>query len=146
MRTTIKCYSELCELPTFEERFAYLKLSGRVGQPTFGFERYLNQRFYRSAVWQAVRDRVILRDCGCDLGVEGYKIGGKVFIHHMNPITQKDITGQTPALLNPEYLVCVSKTTHDALHYGDESPRRISPVARTPNDTCPWKGALWKVY
>lgn len=144
MRQTIRCYTELCRLPTFEERFAYLKLGGTVGEQTFGLERYLNQRFYSSSLWLSIRDRIISRDCGRDLGVEGYELGERIYIHHMNPITPKDIVERTPFLLDPEYLICVSKDTHDALHYGNEGPQHISPVIRTPNDTCPWKGASWK--
>ena len=136
---SIKCYSELIEIPTFEERFRYLQLNGSVGQDTFGFDRYMNQAFYQSKEWKRVRDYVILRDNGCDLGVDGHTIYGKVLIHHMNPITAKDIVTVSNFLMNPEYLICVSHDTHNAIHYGDERLLAKGPVIRTPNDTCPWK-------
>lgn len=137
--TTIKTYSELIALPTFEERYRYLRLKGTVGEDTFGFDRYLNQKFYRSAEWRRIRDQVIIRDNGCDLGIEDRMIRGKVLIHHMNPITDYDIRYLTDALLNPEYLICVSHSTHNAIHYGDEDLLITTPVIRTKNDTCPWK-------
>ena len=137
--TTIKTYSELIELPTFEERYRYLRLSGRVGKDTFGFDRYLNQNFYRSIEWKRVRDQVIVRDNGCDLGIEDRQIAGKILIHHMNPITDKDILNLTDILLNPEYLICVSHVTHNAIHYGDENLLITEPTVRTKYDTCPWK-------
>jgi hypothetical protein len=136
---SIKTYSELILLPTFEERFEYLQLNGTVGRETFGFDRYLNQTFYRSAAWKRVRDEVIIRDNGCDLGVEDRIIGNKIYIHHMNPITDKDIIDRTDILLNPEFLICVSHNTHNAIHYGDENLLMRLPMARTRNDTCPWK-------
>lgn len=136
---SIKTYSELIQLPTFEERFRYLKLDGKVGETTFGFDRYLNQIFYGSSEWKAVRDRVIVRDLGCDLGIEGREIYGRILIHHMNPITIKDVKEGSDFLLNPEYLISTYKTTHDAIHYGDESLLITAPVARSKNDTCPWK-------
>ena len=136
---TIKCYSELIALPTFEERYRYLRLRGSVGKDTFGFDRFLNQRFYRSAEWRRIRDQVIIRDNGCDLGIEDRMIPGKVLIHHMNPITEKDIINATDILLNPEYLICVSHTTHNAIHFGDENLLVPDLVVRTPYDTCPWK-------
>jgi hypothetical protein len=135
----IKTYSELILLPTFEERFDYLRLDGRVGEDTFGFDRYLNQLFYRSYEWKKIRDHVIIRDNGCDLAVEGYDIYGKILIHHMNPITARDIADRTELLLNPEYLICVTHDTHNAIHYGDENLIIKAPVERRPNDTCPWK-------
>ena len=135
----IKCYSELIALPTFEERYRYLRLRGSVGKDTFGFDRFLNQRFYRSAEWKRVRDQVIIRDNGCDLGIEDRMIPGKVLIHHMNPITEKDIVHATDILLNPEYLICVSHVTHNAIHFGDENLLMPDLVVRTPYDTCPWK-------
>ena len=135
----IKTYSELISLPTFEERFRYLQLKGSVGKDTFGFDRYLNQNFYRSATWKRVRDQVIIRDNGCDLGIEDRLIYGKVLIHHMNPINARDILDLTEFLLNPEYLICVSHATHNAIHYGDENLLSKEPVIRTKNDTCPWK-------
>lgn len=137
--TGIRTYSELVHLSTFEERYQYLRLSGVVGKDTFGFDRYLNQNFYRSAAWKRVRDQVIIRDNGCDLGMEDRIIQGKILIHHMNPITDKDILELTDILLNPEFLVCVSHSTHNAIHYGDEDQLLKLPTARFKNDTCPWK-------
>ena len=136
---SIKTYSELIKLPTFEERFQYLKLSGAVGKETFGFDRYLNQNFYRSAAWKRVRDQVIVRDNGCDLGIDDRIIYGKILIHHMNPINDRDILDLTDILLNPEYLICVSHLTHNAIHYSDESLLPSEPIVRFKNDTCPWK-------
>jgi hypothetical protein len=136
---SIRCYSELIEIPTFEERYRYLRLNGSVGQDTFGFDRYMNQAFYQSREWKRARDQVILRDNGCDLGVDGYTIYGKILIHHMNPITVKDIATVSNFLMNPEYLICVSHTTHNAIHYGDENLIPKGPIIRTPNDTCPWR-------
>ena len=135
----IRTYNELMLLPTFEERFEYLKLSGRVGKETFGFDRWLNQKFYRSAEWKHLRDQVIIRDNGCDLGVEGREIYGKILIHHMNPITKKDILDRTDLLLNPMYLISVTKQTHDAIHYSDDSILMEDPIVRSRNDTCPWR-------
>lgn len=136
----IRRYSELVTLPTFEERFRYLKLTGGVGKATFGFDRYLNQSFYKSHEWKRLRNEIIVRDLGCEMGLEGYEIGGRILIHHMNPITDKDIIDNTNFLMNPEYLVCVSHEVHNAIHYGDESIfRRMVLVERRPNDTCPWK-------
>ena len=137
--TTIKTYSELIELPTCKERYRYLRLSGRVGKDTLGFDRYLNQNLYRSIEWKRVRDQVIVRDNGCDLGIEDRQIAGKILIHHMNPITDKDILNLTDILLNPEYLICVSHITHNAIHYGDENLLITEPIVRTKYDTCPWK-------
>lgn len=135
----IRTYSELAALQTYEDRFRYLKLGGSVGSDTFGFDRYLNQQFYRSREWKHIRDLVITRDNGCDLGIEGYEIHGKIYIHHMNPIVQKDILDQTEFLLNPEFLICTTHRTHNAIHYGDESLLTLAPVERSKNDTCPWK-------
>lgn len=136
----IRTYSELITLPTFEERFKYLQLNGAVGKDTFGFDRYINQKFYRSLEWKRIRNEVIIRDNGCDLGVEGYEIYGQtIIIHHMNPITIKDIEDVTDYLLNPEYLISTVHNTHNAIHYGDESLLCLGPIERTPNDTCPWK-------
>lgn len=135
----LRTYSELLALPTFEERFQYLKLDGNVGTETFGFDRWINQQFYRSREWKKVRDEVIIRDNGCDLGVEGYEIHGKLLIHHMNPVKSTDISFRTNILLDPEYLICVSHRTHNAIHYGDESQIPKGPVERTPYDTCPWR-------
>lgn len=136
---SIKTYSELILLPTFEERFKYLQLNGRVGDDTFGFDRYINQNFYRSAEWKRIRDLVIMRDNGCDLALEGYEIYGRILIHHMNPITVKDVELSTEYLINPEYLICVTHNTHNAIHYGDEKLINKGPIVRTKNDTCPWK-------
>ena len=139
IRMSIKTYSELITLPTFEERFRYLRLRGAVGEDTFGFDRYLNQVFYRSAEWKRVRDLVIIRDNGCDLALNGYEIHGKILIHHMNPISLEDIERKTDFLLDPEFLISTSLNTHNAIHYGDESLLIIAPTIRTRNDTCPWK-------
>lgn len=138
--STIKNYKELSRLTTFAERFNYLKLHGAVGKETFGFDRIFNQMFYsRSAEWRRVRDQVIIRDNGCDLGMEGHDIYGKIIVHHMNPISLKDIQDVTDFLLNPDYLICVSHETHNAIHYGNESLLPKEPVQRFRNDTCPWK-------
>lgn len=135
----IRTYTELSRLTTFKERYQYLKLNGSVGTDTFGFDRYMNQNFYRSREWKSVRDQVIVRDCGCDLGVEGYEIRGRIYIHHMNPILLEDIENRTEFLLNPEYLITTTHNTHNAIHYGDESLITMEPIVRTKNDTCPWK-------
>ena len=139
MTTNIRTYSELITLPTFKERYEYLRLGGRVGEDTFGFDRYLNQAFYKSEEWRSIRDHVITRDDGCDLGMEGHEIFGRILIHHMNPIRKEDIINRSDILLNPEYLICTIKNTHDAIHYGDESLLVIAPVERRKNDTCPWR-------
>ena len=138
-KMSIKTYSELITIPTFEERYEYLRLGGRVGEETFGFDRYLNQVFYKSREWREVRDHVIFRDNGCDLGIEDREIHSRILIHHMNPITAEDILKRSKYLIDPEYLICTMKNTHDAIHYGDESLLITAPVERTPNDTCPWK-------
>lgn len=135
----IRTYSELIKLPTFEERFQYLKLNGDVGVETFGFDRYLNQAFYSSDEWKSIRNQVIIRDDGCDLGIEGREIYKRIIIHHMNPITKEDLLYRTEYLLNPEYMICTMKNTHDAIHYGDENLLFKEPVERKPNDTCPWR-------
>lgn len=135
----MRTYTELMKLPTFEERFEYLKLDGIVGTDTFGFDRYLNQQFYHSQEWQRIRDQVIIRDNGCDLGVDGYYIRGRVYIHHMNPIGQHDVLSHNALLTDPEYLICVSHDTHNAIHYGDATKLARDPVERKPNDTCPWR-------
>lgn len=137
--TNIKTYSELIRLPTFEERFRYLKLGGRVGEETFGFDRWLNQRFYKDPAWLRVRDEVIIRDNGCDLAIPDREIATRILVHHMNPITKRDILDRSDLLLNPEYLICTIKRTHDAIHYGDESILIPETLDRKPNDTCPWK-------
>lgn len=140
----IRTYSELITLPTFIERYRYLRLGGKVGEETFGFDRYLNQLFYKSEEWRSIRDQVIIRDTGngdyCrDLGMEGYDIHGRILVHHMNPITMDDILQRSEFLLNPEYLICTIKSTHDAIHYGDENLLITEPVERKMNDTCPWR-------
>lgn len=137
---SIKTYSQVIQLPTFEERFRYLKLTGRVGEDTFGFDRHINQRFYKSKEWLRIRDFVIVRDNGCDLGIRDREIQGRIIIHHMNPIRVNDIIDASDYLLNPEYLICISDITHKAVHYGDESLIISSSlVERTMNDTCPWR-------
>lgn len=138
-RIGIKTYSELITLPTFEERYEYLRIGGRVGEETFGFDRYLNQIFYKSKEWLSIRDQVIARDNGCDLGIPGREIHRRILIHHMNPITVEDILNRSDFLLNPEYLICTVKNTHDAIHYGDENLLNKDPIERTKNDTCPWR-------
>ena len=135
----IRTYSELILLPTFQERYEYLKLSGQVGKETFGSDRYLNQLLYKDKEWLSVRDEVIIRDGGCDLGVEGRELDSYIIVHHMNPITKEDILNRTKILLDPEYLICVSKRTHDAIHYSDSGLLIPEPIIRTKNDTCPWK-------
>lgn len=134
----VRCYSELCQLKTFEERFEYLKLGGEVGTITFGFDRWLNQRFYHSQEWKLIKRDVIIRDEGRDLGVEGYELQNGIYVHHMNPVLPKDIVDASEFLKNPEYLICVSFNTHQAIHYGDKN---LLPkiVERKLNDTCPWK-------
>lgn len=134
----IKSYSEMEKFNSFEERYDYLRLSGSVGETTFGFDRYLNQIFYRSNVWKLVRDKVIIRDQGCDLGIDGREIVGRILIHHMNPVTMKDIEMNNDNLLDPEFLVCVSHNTHNAIHYGSKELLISDPIVRTRNDTCPW--------
>lgn len=132
-------YSELKALKTFQERFDYLKLNSSVGLDTFGFDRYLNQSFYRSLEWKRLRDEIIIRDNGCDLGLPGYEIFDKIYIHHMNPISQSDILDRSPILMDPEYLICVSHRTHNAIHYGIKDNLPMEPIVRSRNDTCPWK-------
>lgn len=135
----IRTYFDLSKLNTFEERYDYLNLKGVVGVETFGFDRFINQSFYSSREWKSVRDFVIVRDGGCDLGVEGYEIRGKILIHHMNPISPKDINTHGDFLLNPEYLISTTLLTHNAIHYGDASLLIGDPIERKQNDTCPWK-------
>ena len=139
MKMNIKRYSELITLSTFEERFNYLRLNGIVGEETFGFDRVFNQQFYSSREWKRVREKVILRDLGCDLGINDRVIHGPIYIHHMNPIMIDDIRNSTDILLNPEYLISTSYNTHNAIHYGDESLLVIAPIERSKNDTCPWR-------
>lgn len=138
--TNIKTYSELVTFPTFGERFKYLQLSdGHVGEDTFGYDRYLNQQFYKTREWRNLRDSLIVRDNGCDLGVDGYEIYGRIIIHHLNPISKNDIIYRTDFLTNPEYLICTTHNTHNAIHYGDENLLAKGPIERTANDTCPWR-------
>ena len=137
--TSIRTYSELITLQTFKERFEYLRLDGIVGKDTFGFDRYMNQIFYKSKEWQSLRNQIIIRDNGCDLGLEGYEIQGKILIHHMNPITPEDIIKRSDYLLNPDFLISTMFSTHNAIHYGDESLIAREPIERSKNDTCPWR-------
>ena len=140
MTNWIKTYSELITFLTFEDRYNYLRLDGAVGEDTFGFDRYINQTFYKSKEWKDIRDYVIARDNGCDLGMEGYIIHDRILIHHMNPITKSDILDRSEFLLNPEYLITTVKSTHDAIHYGDERTlTNREPITRYKNDTCPWR-------
>lgn len=139
-QTKIRTYSELMKLKTFEERYEYLRLGGKVGEETFGFDRYLNQMFYKTPEWKAIRNKIIVRDNGCDLGIEDREIiGSKILIHHMNPITVEDILNRSDYLLNPEYLICTIKNTHDAIHYGNSDLLYEDLVVRSKNDTCPWR-------
>lgn len=135
----IRTYSELIKISTFDDRFKYLSLHGQVGKETFGFDRWLNQRFYRSREWKQIRDSIIVRDFGCDLGIKGREIPDRIIVHHMNPIGIEDISDASDYLINPEFLICTSHRTHEAIHYGDESLLCCDPVIRRPNDTCPWK-------
>lgn len=139
-KKNIRTYSELSKLKTFRERYEYLKLDGTVGEETFGFDRYINQMFYKSEEWKRIRNYVITRDNGCDLGMPDRKIVDSVIlVHHMNPITKEDIINKNEILLDPEYLITTIKPTHDAIHYGDESLLAEDLVIRSKNDTCPWK-------
>lgn len=135
----IRTYTELSKFQTLEERFLYLKLSGRVGEDTFGYQRYLNQIFYGTKEWKKIRDYVILRDCGCELGVPGYDILGRIYIHHINPMTEEDILNREEWIRDPEFLICTSFEMHQAIHFGDQSILHRDPIIRTPNDTCPWR-------
>lgn len=136
----IRTYSELIRISDFKGRFRYLQLHGKVGLDTFGFDRVFNQKFYRGKEWRQIRDKIIVRDLGCDLGIEGYEIVHQpIVIHHMNPIRLKDIEDSTDFLLNPEYLICTTDRTHKAIHYGDESLLMLPFTERSRNDTCPWK-------
>lgn len=140
MKTTIKTYSELITLPTFRERFRYLKIGGQVGKSTFGFERYLNQTLYTSGEWRRFRRDMIVRDMGCDLAHEDYEIIGEpILVHHIDPITIDDVLNHNSKIFDPENVVCTRLNTHNAIHYGDESLLITEPIVRTKNDTCPWK-------
>jgi hypothetical protein len=136
--TRIRSYSELRRLETFEERYEYLSLKGVVGQSTFGFDRWLNQHFYKSEQWKRARNYVIVRDNGCDLGVLGYEIFVDLLVHHMNPLSAKDIEDGESWILDPEFLITTSHRTHNAIHYGDESLLPRGPVVRQPGDTKLW--------
>ena len=136
---SIRTYSELITIPTFEERFEYLQLKGSVGKDTFGYDRHLNQVLYRSPEWKRLRNQIIIRDCGCDLACDGYDIYGKVLIHHLNPITVEDVLARSRKVFDPDNLVCVSHNTHNAIHYGDVDLLVTGPIIRTKNDTCPWR-------
>ena len=135
----MKTYQELSKLSTFEDRFAYLKLNGEVGRETFGYDRWLNQHFYNSIEWRQLRNQIIVRDNGCDLGMPDRPILGHITIHHINPIRMEDIANASDKLLDPDNLVCVSNLTHQAIHYGDISLVNSTMIERTPNDTCPWR-------
>lgn len=136
--TIIRTYSEMRRLPTFEERYEYLRIGGGVGESTFGFDRYINQNFYHSAEWKRVRNHVIVRDNGCDLGIPGREINGSLLVHHINPMTPDHIIHDEDWILNPEYLVTTTKNTHNAIHYGNKSLLTKPFVARTPGDTRLW--------
>lgn len=139
MTTKIRTFSELSRIKAFEERYEYLRLFGKVGQSTFGFDRYLNQLLYTTNKrWKQVRDVVIIRDRACDLGIDGHDIFGRIIIHHMNPITVEDIEEDRDEIFDPEFLICTSPNTHLAIHYGDKKLLPIMPVSRRPGDTCPW--------
>lgn len=135
----IKTYLGLIRIPTFEERYQYLRLLGTVGKETFGFKRWLNQEFYHSSEWQRFRNEIIVRDNGCDLGVEGFQIFGSVIIHHINPITYEDIVNNNPCVFDPNNVISTKHTTHNAIHYGDEKFLSKPLIERTKNDTCPWR-------
>lgn len=138
--TLIKSYSELIKLPTFEERYRYLRIGGEVGRETFGFDRYLNQMFYTTKEWRDFRRSIIVRDMGCDLGIEDREIRGLIIIHHINPIDPDDIIQRRlDVLMNPDNSICVSFNTHNAIHYGDDHLLIKAPVERSRNDTCPWR-------
>lgn len=139
MKNSIRTYSELITIPTFEERFEYLKLNGSVGLETFGHDRYLNQILYNSPEWRRFRPEIIVRDNGCDLACEGYEIFGKILIHHINPITAKDILNRNPKVFDPENVITTVHNTHNAIHYGDENLLITAPIERSRNDTCPWR-------
>lgn len=136
---SIRTYSELILIPTFEERFEYLKLEGSVGLETFGYDRYLNQVLYRSTEWKRFRRDMIIRDCGLDLACDGYEIVGKIMLHHINPITVEDVIKRHSNIFDPDNVVCTSMNTHNAIHYGDAELLITDPIVRTKNDTCPWR-------
>lgn len=139
MTRIIKTYSELATLPTFLERYKYLKLDGAVGKSTFGYDRYLNQILYSSDEWKSFRRDIILRDNGCDLGCEGFDVYSRITVHHIDPITVEDVVNRHPKVFDPENVITTSHNTHMAIHYGDEELLIIAPIERTKNDTCPWR-------
>lgn len=139
IRMSIKTYSELSRLSSFEERYEYLRLKGSVGKETFGFDRYLNQILYRSQKWKRSRDKVIIRDNGCDLGVPGREIYGRIIIHHMNVVTMEDLEREAEWIFDPEFLISTTHNTHNAIHYGDKNLLVSAPIVRNKYDTCPWK-------
>jgi hypothetical protein len=134
-----KCYSELITLPTFIERYRYLKIGGRVGAETFGHDRYLNQLLYHSDEWLEFRDWIIVRDNGCDLATPGFELYERILVHHIDPITVDDVIKRHPKIFDPENVISTSLNTHNAIHYGDESRLALLPIERTPNDTCLWR-------
>ena len=134
-----KSYLELIQIPTFQERYEYLKIDGRIGEETFGFDRHLNQTLYRSSEWKRFRRQIIIRDKGCDLGCEGYELYDKILIHHINPITINDVLNRASCIFDPNNVICTSLNTHNAIHYGDSELLVTEPIERTKNDTCPWK-------
>lgn len=136
---TTRTYSDLILLPTFLERYRYLRLGGNVGLETFGHNRYLNQILYTSDRWRSFRDKIIIRDNGCDLGMEGFEIYDRILVHHINPITVEDVLNENPKIFDPDNVICTSHNTHQAIHYGDENLLIIEPAERFRNDTCPWK-------
>lgn len=137
--SNLKSYSELITISGYKDRFKYLEIGGDVGVATFGFDRYLNQRFYKTREWRKIRSEIIVRDNGCDLGVDGYEIGGIIIVHHINVVSVDDIKRKNfMSLLNPEYLISTSLNTHNAIHYGDESLLTSLPLERRPNDTKLW--------
>lgn len=137
-----RSYTEVILLPSFLERYRYLRLSERIGEETFGSFRQLNQAFYTSEEWKSARAKAIRRDNGCDLAMEGFEIHGRIYVHHIEPITPDDIRYRSPRLLDPDNLICVSFDTHQAITYGDENLLLLPPIERRPNDTCPWKRTL----
>lgn len=134
-----RCYSELILLPTFKERYDYLRLGGTVGKETFGYDRYLNQILYTSVEWRNFRRQIIIRDNGCDLGCDGFELFSRILVHHINPITAEDVLNRSPIVFDPENVITTSHNTHQAIHYGDETLLPLLPVERSKYDTCPWK-------
>lgn len=140
MKQNLRTYQELIQIPTYIDRFRYLKIGNGVGEETFGFDRWMNQRFYNSHEWRNLRNHIITRDNGCDMAFPDREIEGKIYIHHMNPIEKQDIYDMTDFVMNPMFLVCVAHNTHNAIHYGSEDLLDCNIlVQRAPNDTCPWK-------